>query len=154
MDWKNVTMSPILILVFILGGSPQSKKRTEESPQAESAPGPVIMAYYVPERNFEPEKIPVEKLTHIIYSFTNVIDGEMKFRKPEIVGPKLEALVKQKERNPDLKVMIACGGWGADGFSDMAQTEEGRTKFIDSASEFIKNISSTVWIWTGSIREY
>src|SRR5680860_62500 len=138
MDWKNVTMSPILILVFILGGSPQSKKRTEESPQAESAPGPVIMAYYVPERNFDPEKIPVEKLTHIIYSFTNVIDGEMKFRKPEIVGPKLEALVKQKERNPDLKVMIACGGWGADGFSDMAQTEEGRAKFIDSASEFIK----------------
>nr|WP_091693573.1 glycoside hydrolase family 18 protein [Algoriphagus locisalis] len=95
------------------------------------------MAYYVAERDFQPEKIPVEKLTHIIYSFTNVIDGEMKFRNEEAAGPKIEALVKQKERNPDLKVMIACGGWGADGFSDMALTEESRAKFIKSASEFI-----------------
>ena len=99
---------------------------------------PAIMAYYVPERDYQPELIPVEKLTHIIYSFTNVIDGEMKFRRPEVAGPKLEALVKQKERNPSLKVMIACGGWGADGFSDMALTPESRAKFIQSAKEFIQ----------------
>ena len=98
----------------------------------------MIMAYYVPEREYQPEKIPVEKLTHIIYSFTHVIDGEMKFGKPGIAGPKLEALVRQKERNPDLKVMIACGGWGADGFSDMALTEESRAKFISSAEAFIR----------------
>ncbi|MDT7829886.1 glycoside hydrolase family 18 protein [Pricia sp. S334] len=110
----------------------------ERSREAESAVEPVIMAYYVPERNFEPEKIPVEKLTHIIYSFTNVIDGEMKFRVPEAAGPKLKALVEQKKRNPDLKVMIACGGWGADGFSDMALTAQSREKFIESASKFIK----------------
>lgn len=95
------------------------------------------MAYYVPERNFQPEEIPVEKLTHIIFSFTHVVDGEMKFRNPENSGPKLEALVRQKERNPNLKVMIACGGWGADGFSDMALTAESRTKFIQSAWDFI-----------------
>jgi len=95
------------------------------------------MAYYVPEKDYKPEEIPVEKLTHIIYSFTNVIEGEMKFRNPEAAGPKLEALVKQKDRNPNLKVMIACGGWGADGFSDMALTEESRLKFINSASDFI-----------------
>ncbi|MEX2564893.1 MAG: glycoside hydrolase family 18 protein [Cyclobacteriaceae bacterium] len=95
------------------------------------------MAYYVPEKAYKPDELPVEKLTHIIYSFTNVIDGEMKFRNPEVAGPKLKALVRQKERNPDLKVMIACGGWGADGFSDMALTDEGRSKFINSASDFI-----------------
>ncbi len=95
------------------------------------------MAYYVPERNFQPEEIPVEKLTHIIFSFTHVVDGEMKFRNPENSGPKLEALVRQKERNPNLKVMIACGGWGADGFSDMALTAESCTKFIQSARDFI-----------------
>ncbi len=138
MDWKNVIVSPIVILIFILVCSPLSKLQTQESLEAESSPDPLIMAYYVPERNFEPEEIPVEKLTHIIYSFTNVVNGEMRFRKPEVAGPKLEALVRQKKRNPDLKVMIACGGWGADGFSDMALTEESRTKFINSASEFIK----------------
>lgn len=96
------------------------------------------MAYYVPERDYKPEQIPVEKLTHIIYSFTHVIDGEMKFRKPEEAGPKLQALVAQKERNSNLKVMIACGGWGADGFSDMALTPESRAKFIQSAKTFIQ----------------
>ena len=138
MNWKNLIISHLLIPIFLLGILTPSKKQTEKTSQAESTAEPVIMAYYVAERNFEPEKIPVEKLTHIIYSFTNVIDGEMRFRNPETDGPKLKALVKQKERNPDLKVMIACGGWGADGFSDMALTEESRSKFIGSASEFIK----------------
>ncbi|MFC5190821.1 glycoside hydrolase family 18 protein [Algoriphagus aquatilis] len=109
-----------------------------EKPAPSQPKGPVVMAYYVPERDYQPEKIPVEKLTHIIFSFTNVVDGEMKFRNPEDSGPKLEALVKQKERNPNLKVMIACGGWGADGFSDMALTAESRAKFIESARAFIQ----------------
>ncbi len=104
----------------------------------EDQQNPVIMAYYVPERDYQPEKIPVEKLTHIIFSFTNVIDGEMKFRNSEVAGPKLEALVEQKSRNPNLKVMIACGGWGADGFSDMALTAETRARFIQSAKQFIE----------------
>lgn len=138
MSWKNVTIPHLLLLIFIISCSPKSNEQLEDSINTGSTKEPVIMAYYVAERDYKPEKIPVEKLTHIIYSFTNVIDGEMKFRNPEVAGPKIEALVKQKERNPDLKVMIACGGWGADGFSDMALTEESRTKFINSASEFIK----------------
>lgn len=129
------TLFPISLLLFAtfsIACTPQENKE----PSSEHAP--VVMAYYVPERDYKPEEIPVEKLTHIIYSFTHVIDGEMKFRNPEVAGPKLQALVKQKERNPDLKVMIACGGWGADGFSDMALTDESRTKFIQSAREFIQ----------------
>jgi len=128
----------ILSLILFLSCG-ESKKQLEGTQQkSQSMEQPVIMAYYVPERDYRPEKIPVEKLTHIIYSFTNVIDGEMKFREPETAGPKLTALVEQKKRNPDLKVMIACGGWGADGFSDMALTAESRAKFIESASNFIK----------------
>jgi len=111
---------------------------SDKSPAFESQRGPVVMAYYVPERDYNPEGIPVEKLTHIIYSFTNVIGGEMKFRDPEVAGEKLRQLVLQKERNPDLQVMIACGGWGADGFSDMASTLENRQKFVGSAIEFIE----------------
>ena len=88
------------------------------------------MAYYVPEKDYQPGKVPVEKLTHIIYSFSKVIDGEMKFDNPDVQGKKLEQLVQQKQRNPELKVMIACGGWGADGFSDMALTSDSRQKFV------------------------
>ncbi|RAI88410.1 glycoside hydrolase family 18 protein [Algoriphagus yeomjeoni] len=134
---KNLNFSYLLLFFSILSCSAPADNQTTEPQVTFLTPDPVIMAYYVAERDYQPEKIPVEKLTHIIYSFTNVIGGEMKFRNEEVAGPKLEALVAQKERNPDLKVMIACGGWGADGFSDMALTEESRAKFIKSASEFI-----------------
>ncbi|WP_223276033.1 glycoside hydrolase family 18 protein [Algoriphagus aquimarinus] len=134
---KTATLSYLFLLLGIISCSAPTENQTEEAQETLLTHNPVIMAYYVAERDYKPENIPVEKLTHIIYSFTNVIDGEMKFRNEEAAGPKIEALVKQKERNPDLKVMIACGGWGADGFSDMALTEESRAKFIKSASEFI-----------------
>lgn len=97
----------------------------------------VIMAYYVPEKDYQPEKIPVEKLTHIIFSFSEVIDNRMAFVN-ESSSEKLHKLVNQKERNPDLKVMIACGGWGGcAGFSDMAATPETRGIFVESTIEFI-----------------
>lgn len=126
-------MRVLLLLVTIIVISCSSPTATESTRTR-----PVVMAYYVAERDYQPTKIPVEKLTHIIYSFTNVIDGEMKFRNPESAGPKLKQLVEQKFRIPELKVMIACGGWGADGFSDMALTPESREKFIQSAYEFVE----------------
>ncbi|MFS4457414.1 glycoside hydrolase family 18 protein [Maribacter sp. 2304DJ31-5] len=100
-------------------------------------PSIMVMAYYVPERDYHPEKIPLHQLTHIIFSFTNVIDGEMKFRNEE-TGKKLRQLVAQRKLHPNLKVMIACGGWGADGFSDMAHTAENRRKFVESVVDFNK----------------
>ena len=96
-----------------------------------------IMAYYVAKKGYEPETLSLEKLTHIIFSFSVVIDGEMKFRN-EKSGELLERLVAQKEKYPHLKVMIACGGWGADGFSDAAFSEENRQKFVKSSIAFIK----------------
>ena len=48
------------------------------------------------------------------------------------------ALVAQRKYYPELKVMVACGGWGAKGFSDMASTEENRKKFVESAVAFNK----------------
>lgn len=138
MNWKTTNHRYLaFLLIFTWSCTQSSTDQSKELSKAETS-SPVIMAYYVAERDYDPEKIPVEKLTHIIYSFTNVVDGEMKFRRPEVAGPKLKALVEQKERNPDLKVMIACGGWGADGFSDMALTAESRAKFIKSAHDFIE----------------
>lgn len=104
-------------------------------PQNEKADPIVIMGYYMPESNYHPNQLPLHQLTHIIFSFTHVIDGEMKFENPK-TGEKLKELVAQRKNHPDLKVMIACGGWGADGFSDMAYTKENRDKFIKSVVAF------------------
>ena len=101
--------------------------------------GVKIMAYYVARReNYKPEMLPLDKLTHIIFSFTEVIDNEMKF-KHDSSAIKLKMLVDQKKDHPHLKVMVACGGWGGSGgFSEMARSVENRKKFVESVIRFIK----------------
>ena len=47
----------------------------------------------------------------------------------------LPALRKQ---NPDLKVLLSVGGWGARGFSGAAATSESRAVFIRSAQKIIQ----------------
>jgi chitinase len=97
-----------------------------------------VMAYYAPSRgNFNPDNLPLDKLTHIIYSFTTVIGNEMKF-KDDSSGIKLKMLVKQIKKHPHLKVMVACGGWGGSGgFSEMARSIENREIFVKSVILFI-----------------
>ena len=101
--------------------------------------GVKVMAYYVaPRKDFNPENLPLDKLTHIIYSFTVVIGNEMKF-KNDSSAIKLKMLVDQKKKHPHLKVMIACGGWGGSGgFSEMDRSVENRNKFVNSAIRFIR----------------
>jgi len=96
-----------------------------------------IMAYYVPNNESMPSQLPLNKLTHIIFSFSQVIDGKMQIIN-EASETMLEELVAQKEKYPHLKVMIACGGWGADGFSDAAYSVESREKFTESAIDLIE----------------
>jgi len=101
--------------------------------------GVKVMAYYYTRwQNFTPETLPLDKLTHIIFSFTEVIDGEMKFPE-DTLGIMLKKLVEQRKNHPNLKVMVACGGWGGSvGFSEMAKTPEGQKKFVESVVKFIK----------------
>ena len=95
------------------------------------------MAYYFPHRgNFHPEALPLDKLTHIIFSFTEVIGNEMKFP-DDSTGLMLKILVAEKKKHPNLKVMIACGGWGGSGgFSEMARSAETRKKFVRQRRQF------------------
>ena len=106
--------------------------------QAPSDVGVQIMAYYVPHENYPPEDLPLEKLSHIIVSFAVIVDGEMTFtndRNPDF----LQRLVHlRNEKYPNLKVMVACGGWGADGFSDAAVNDSSRHRFIQSTEALIR----------------
>ncbi|MEL6484881.1 MAG: glycoside hydrolase family 18 protein, partial [Bacteroidota bacterium] len=123
-------VAPVVVLLLAMLFISNSPKKQKEQPI-------VVIAYYVPEKDYHPELLPLDQLTHIIFSFTHVIDGEMKFQDAEN-KKKLQQLVAQREKHPQLKVMIACGGWGADGFSDMASTAENRKKFVESVVAFNK----------------
>ena len=109
------------------------------SPPAAPAPAVNVMAYYVPAEDYLPDDLPLDQLTHIIFSFTNVIDGKMQFRTDSVTGAILRRLVARRDAEfPDLKVMVACGGWTADGFSDMALNDSTRTRFAESAAAFVE----------------
>jgi chitinase len=75
-------------------------------------------------------------LTAINYAFAHVVDGAVVLDQPGASGflARLRAL---KSRNPQLKLLVSVGGWGADGFSDAALTQASRTKFAQSAADLV-----------------
>ncbi len=95
------------------------------------------MGYYVPGDVAEAD-LPLNKLTHVIFSFTEVVNDEMKFRSAR-ASDRLMVLSAQKKNHPKLKVMVACGGWGGSaGFSGMAADPVKRNKFVASVVDFIR----------------
>ncbi|HCC69771.1 MAG TPA: chitinase, partial [Bacteroidales bacterium] len=137
---KLINLFPLLIIFLLYScntGNKTSENLEVENYFSVDSTGIAVMAYYMPRNNFSPSEIPVGKLTHIIFSFTEIIDNRMAFRQAGS-GDKLRDLVIQKQRNPGLKVMVACGGWGGSGgFSDMAASEANRKIFVESVIEFI-----------------
>jgi chitinase len=129
---KKHSLIILLLISFLFHACSPKVKPSDDK-------GVSVMAYYYSRwGNFNPESLPLQKLTHIIFSFTEVIGNEMKF-KNDSSGLILKRLVEMKKTNPNLKVMIACGGWGGSGgFSEMARTPETRKKFVESVVRFIK----------------
>lgn len=125
---KLLQTSLLLALAALLGACQCNEPKDEM----------VVMAYFMAPDDYHPENLPLEKMSHIIYSFTKVIDNQMQFSDPS-ESTKLKQLVAQREKHPHLKVMIACGGWGGSGgFSDMALKPERRAQFIESAIRFLE----------------
>ncbi|KAF2011760.1 glycoside hydrolase family 18 protein [Aaosphaeria arxii CBS 175.79] len=113
-------------------------------------------------RKYTPDKIPVEKLTHILYAFAdNNEDGTVKLTDTwsdvEIhyptdswndVGNNLYGNMKQlnifKRRNRNLKVMLSIGGWTyaheQKHFDGPAGSPEGRRQFAKSCVDLIRDL--------------
>lgn len=67
-------------------------------------------------------------LTHINYAFAHIKNDfeSLEIKKESTRFKKILAL---KEKNPDLKIMLSIGGWGAGNFSEMAADETHRKNF-------------------------
>lgn len=77
---------------------------------AQQTGGYKIIAYYT--GNGETiQQYPVEKLTHIIFSFLKLQNDTLTFRN-EGQQRALQQLVQLKNKNPQLKIMVSIGGWG------------------------------------------
>lgn len=79
------------------------------------------------------QKDDVQRLTHINLAFGLIRDGLLDLSQLT----NLELVAQLRKWNPDLRIVLSVGGWGAGGFSTMAFTAEGRQRFARSCRETV-----------------
>ncbi|EMJ8466289.1 glycoside hydrolase family 18 protein [Citrobacter freundii] len=96
-------------------------------------------------------KLDVRQITHLNYSFGLVYNNEKDETNDALkdasklhqiwlsqkVQDNLLKIPQLRKQNPNLKVLLSVGGWGARGFSGAAATKDTRAVFIQSAQEII-----------------
>ncbi|POT26664.1 chitinase [Citrobacter freundii] len=96
-------------------------------------------------------KLDVRQITHLNYSFGLVYNNEKDETNDALkdasklhqiwlsqkVQDDLLKIPQLRKQNPNLKVLLSVGGWGARGFSGAAATKETRAVFIQSAQEIM-----------------
>ena len=101
---------------------------------------PIVSAYF---SEYTEELPDATLLTHINYAhgrFKNPKTGDGGIVISESKKAPLSQVVALKSVNPNLKVILSIGGWGADadGFSEMAKSEVKRTEFCQSVKSLIE----------------
>jgi chitinase len=95
--------------------------------------GQDIIAYYSGSAH-QIRKYPVEKLTHIVFSFCH-LDGNRFHVDTRLDSVTIHTLVRLKKRNPKLKILLSLGGWGGcKTCSAVFSTEAGRMEFARSVN--------------------
>lgn len=123
----------IIALSLLISGSCQSQSPAASNKK--NAPLAVI-AYYSGDAG-EIDKYPVEKLTHIIYSFCYLKDGKL-VTGSTTAGNTIKKLVSLKKKQPGLKILLSLGGWGGcKDCSEAFSTAEGRQQFARSTKALI-----------------
>lgn len=84
---------------------------------------------------------PVDKLTHIIYSFLKIQHDTLTFHNQNQENT-VRQLVALKKTNPQLKIMVSVGGWGGCSFcSDLFASAEHRINFARTTVALFKKYS-------------
>lgn len=87
------------------------------------------------------DSYPIEKLTHIIYSFLHLNGNELVAGVHDSLA--ITKLTGLKERNPGLKVILSLGGWGGcPTCSQVFSTEKGRKDFSISVKNLLEKFKA------------
>lgn len=118
---KGILTLLLLLIVFIANAQTAVKKIS-------------VIAYYAGNAT-DIDAYPVEKLTHIIFSFCHLKGNEMKVNNGND-SLTIQHLVELKKRNPALKIILSIGGWGGcAACSEVFSTDTGRNEFSHSVKQ-------------------
>ena len=96
-----------------------------------------VIAYYSGDSR-RIDSFPVEKLTHVIFSFGHLKGNRLNIDKKED-SLTIGKLVSLKKRNAALKVILSLGGWtGCETCSGVFSSAKGRNEFSASVLELLK----------------
>jgi chitinase len=88
------------------------------------------------------DSFPVEKLTHLCFSFTHLKGSSISLSNARD-SASLISCVKLKNRNPQLKVIVSMGGWtGCYSCSDVFSTDSSRKIFASSTKKLLTDFNA------------
>ena len=112
---KRINMKWLAALMLMLGGASQALR---------AADGYVVVAYVTSWSSGLPDPT---RMTHINYAFGGVNSARTGVSISNT--SRLQNIVALKKKNPNLKVLLSIGGWGAGGFTPMSSDETKRKAF-------------------------
>ncbi len=125
-------MKKLLLLIFVLNALLVNAQ--------EQVKNFSVIAYYAGD-SAHIDVYPVEKLTHIIFSFCHLQGNELHVENARDTAT-IKHLVELKQRNPSLKIILSLGGWGGcETCSQVFSTDSGRAAFaisVKDLSEYFK----------------
>ena len=97
-----------------------------------------VIAYYTGNGDYI-RQYPLDKITHVIYSFLKMQNDTLTFR-DSLQMHTVQQIVDLKKEHPQLKVMVSVGGWGGCGpCSGMFDTASRRSTFVKTAVQLLKD---------------
>lgn len=160
-DWSKVAgtisvesetkPSPIKISVSdILSKVKPSHQKVEQSNAIDSKVRPAQVFCYMTSWSqnrpgagkFSPDNIDAKLCTHVIYAFGTLKDHKLTLSedKEKDEAARFESLMKLREKNPDIKILLAIGGWafGSTPFKELTGNTFRMNQFVYESIEFLR----------------
>lgn len=125
--WRSLALASLIWIGLGMGVSPVPSQAGEGAAASAGRRRTAAYVYDRPGLSFSDSD--AKHLDQLNFSFALIRNGE-------VSGSHWQGIEAYKAfvaKHPHILPVLSIGGWGADGFSQAAATEDGRARFVDSA---------------------